>query len=150
MHGEGGLEMFDDIGVQRSDDTDVVCDGLELREKLADPKAGLLTLGKLEGRAEQGEFFHTAEAWGVDDFSVVGDEAGFGIKGVEMGKAAGEEDEDEVASFGGELSGFGSEGMALVEGGGLGQFRAEEQAGEGGGCGLANKLTTSGSPIGHK
>ena len=112
--------MIEEVGFAGGDDADVVDDGGGVGEKVADPGAGLAVLfegatGGEEVAAMAAVHEGEALASGVairDGFAVEFGELRFVFEEVELGGAAGHEEEDDVFGFGGEVGLFGLQGVA--------------------------------------
>src|SRR2546426_12665658 len=97
--------MLHDVRVQRADDAEVVGDALQMRKELADNQAGLAARAELERRAEQRQRlgFMRAQAKGRDGLAVALLQLRLRIKRVEVRKALGEEQQQQLFGLGGEM-----------------------------------------------
>src|SRR5262249_35596382 len=99
--------------------------GAQVREQLTDHQPGLAARGELERRADEEEFAvgRVAQVAAGDLLAVVGLELGLVVEGIDVGEAAGEEDDDEIAGAGRKVSGARRQRAAAVD------FRGEGEGG---------------------
>ena len=96
VHRQHRLKMLDDVGVQAADHAQFVGHARQMRKQLADRQARLAVTREAERRRHQGEVVDAPQMDGRDAFAVVDRQAGLRIERVDMRKAAGEKDEDEL------------------------------------------------------
>jgi hypothetical protein len=84
VHGEDGLEVLEDVGVERPNDAEVVGDLAEVGEKLADLEAAFAVLLERERRREEGLVGAFAEALATDRLAVVRFQAWLIVEGIDM------------------------------------------------------------------
>ena len=108
--------MLDDVGVQGSDHAEIVGDGLEVGKQFTHHQPGLAAGVELERRPEQGQRFGFVRAQSESGnwLAVAGLQFGLGIERVEMGKATGQENENQLSLGGSEGLGAGDARRSLA------------------------------------
>ena len=96
VHGEDGLEVFDDVGVQRPDHAEIVGEFAEAREQLADHQARLPSRRELERRAQQRLIRRPSEIDRRHHLARISQEPRLVVKRIDMRHTAGHEDHEEI------------------------------------------------------
>ena len=102
--------MIGDIGVHGADDAEVVGAGGDVGEDVGDFEAALAVALELVWRPHEGAgLAFGAEVFARHGLAMEAVEFGFGVEGVDLGRAAVGEDVDDVFGFSAELGGVGDE-----------------------------------------
>src|SRR5262249_54162793 len=138
----GRLEVFQNIGVQGANNAHIVGHVAQLREQFADYQAGFTPRRELERRADQVERLigGIAQVSAEDFLAVVLLEFWLGIKRIDVGKAAGEEDHDQVLGLGREVGTLRGVDFAALE---LSRERQGRIEAESAGGTTPQKITTT-------
>ena len=155
---EGGGAVGDAFGVHAFDEAEVVGHGGHMGEEVGGPEAGLAALFEFpEGfhDAHGGAFAGFGDGAGViegEGDAVVLDELGFVVEGVDVGDAAGHEEEDDA--FGARLMMREDGRWKMGDGGGLRGEGVEGEGAEAAGGGLEEgspgmRIADCGLRIGH-
>ena len=86
MHGERGLEVLDNVGVQGTQDAQLVGDAGQVRKEITEHQSRLPACLELERRAEQKA--------AAKFLAMIGRELRLGIERIDLRIAAGEKDDD--------------------------------------------------------
>ena len=121
VHGEGCLEMLDDVGVQRADHAQLVGHLAQPHEEIADGQPGSARGLELEAGPQQGQGFGLVgpQAEGRDRLAVAPPQLELGIEGVDMREPAGQEHHHQLGGLGPEPGGLGPQELRVAQGRGL-------------------------------